>query len=180
MLSKLIDVDRVGHLSPGDLLNGNHFSKPKPAKDVLDSFARLEENIKHPGPTIVNFSHSSVRDYLLQQDDYVGISRSFSFSEHMAHQFAARSCLAYLQSMRETGTLSNKAYSKSWLCLFMYLGHRWHTHAVRLPDGEPGSLAHIFNEVPVAAHLLMMAKDKFTQDSFANLVGFDMLQREPS
>jgi len=175
MLSKLIDVHKVERFSLVDSINHKFGS----VKDLLEKFASYREDLKLLGPTVVKFSHSSVRNYLLQRRDDADLSRSFSFSEDMAHRFIAKSVLAYFQSLSETASIGNKAYGESWLCLLMYLMRHWHTHAVRLPDEEPGSLAHLFNEVPLAVRYLLMAEDEYTGDSFEDIVGFEESQRKP-
>ena len=161
MLSKLIDVHEEERVSLDP--------RSKSIFEVAKYLERLGEQSQYPGPDIVKFSHSSVRDYLLQQHDYVDVSRSFSFSEDMAHRFIAKSCLAFIQDMSGTASVGS-----TWLGL--YVARHWHTHAARLPDKEPGSLVHIFNEVPAAVPLLMMANDEYTREMFKDLVDFDSSQ----
>lgn len=175
MLSKLIDVYKVGPVSLGDMFQQRSGS----ILDVLEYLERLQENLKHPGPTIIKFSQSSVRDYLLQRHDDADFSRSSSFSEDMAHRFIAKSCLAYIQSMPETAGVGNKAYGVSWTCLSRYLADHWHTHAARLPEEEPESLTHLLNEVHSAVIFLLMAKDEYTYDSLRDMVGMEKLQIKP-
>ena len=148
MLSKLIDVQE---------LDRNCF------EDILLRWSSKNSNI-------VKFSHSSVRDYLLQRHDDTDVSRPFSFSEDMAHRFIAKSCLAF---MPETANTVDEAYGMGPVCNQMdnYLTNHWHTHAARLPDEEPGSLAHLFNEVPLAVRFFMMAE--------ADLLGVWRSRTEP-
>ena len=174
MLSKLIDVHKKEEITWKDILDLRRES----IEDQKDYFMRLGM-LKHPGPTIVKFSHSSIRDYLLQWHDDADVSRSFSFSEDSAHRFIAKSCLAYFQSMPVTASVGNKAYDPSWTCLLMYLASHWHTHAARLPDEEPGSLAYLFNELPMALRFLLMARDEYTDETFDELVDFDLSQGKP-
>ena len=174
MLSKLIDVHKVEHVSLGDILR----QKPRSNLDAFDNLSRACENLKHPGPTIVRFSHSSVRDYLLQRHDDTVVSRSFSFSEDMAHRFITKSCLAYIQKMFETASVGNKVYGGSWACLLMYLASYWHTHSARLPDEESGSLAHLFNE-PLAVRFLLMATDECTRYSSRDMLGLKDFKMKP-
>ena len=113
MLSKLIDVQNVEHESFLD-------HSPSPSESVRglrDCLARLFNPPKNPGPTMVKFSHSSVRDYLLQRHD-ADISRSFSFSEDMAHRFIAKSCLVYIQSIPDTVSDGNEEEDRNWMCLY--------------------------------------------------------------
>lgn len=83
--------------------------------------------------------------------------------------------------MPETASIDNKVYDVSWICLLRYLAKHWHTHAVRLPDEEPGSLIHILNEVPLAVTCLLNAEDEYTETSFGDVVGFERsLMKPPS
>lgn len=174
MLSKLIDVHKVERVSLMDFLNPPGASIP----DLLHDIERRRDNLKIPGSTIVKFSHSSVRDYLLQRHDDADISRSFSFSENMAHRFIAKSSWAYFQSIPDTASVGHKACDASWLHLLGYLVRHWHTHAVRLPDEEPGSLVHLIN-VPLAVTTLLMAEDEYTDLSFDDIVGWESSQMKP-
>ena len=176
MLSKLIDVQKVEHVSLMDYVENNGRS----AEQVCEYFDLVYANLKIPGPTIVKFSHSSVRDYLLQRHDDADVSRSFSFSEDMAHRFIAESCWAYFQSIPAGAREDDKAYPASWVCLLEYLLSHWHTHAVRLPDEEPGSLVHLINE-PRALRFFMLAKDEYEDldRKFATIVGWERSQMKP-
>ena len=170
MLSKLIDVHEVERVSFFDFV----YRQPKSTSitGVLNDIKRMRKELEYPGPNIVKFSHSSVRDYLLQRHDHANVSSSFSFSEDMAHRFIAKSCLVFIQDMSETLRLGNKAYGVGDESFLKYLTRYWHTHAARLPDKEPGSLAHLFNEVPVAVVFLLMARDEHTGEPFEDLVGY--------
>ena len=99
-LSKLIDVQKVERVSVWDFLDKD--SRSRSIIDLLDDLTRMRKACNYPGPNIVIFSHSSVRDYLLQQHDDADLSNSFSFSEDMAHRFIAKSCLALIQDTLET------------------------------------------------------------------------------
>ncbi len=183
MLSKLIDVHpkRTGSLEAivdqkwGSIEELKHDFE----RALKDDFERPREMRNHSGPTIVEFSHSSVRDYLLQRYDDADVSKPFSFSEETAHRFIAKSCLAYFQSIPVTASVGNKAYDLSWTCLLMYLIDHWHTHAARLSGEEPGSLAYLLNELPMALRFLLMARDEHTDHRFDELVGLNISQGKP-
>ena len=169
MLFKLIDVRKAERVSVMDLFEGG----PKPRwTEVFNNFERAKEQVWYYGSDIVTFSHSSVRDYLLQRHDDADVSRSFSFSENMAHRFIAKSCLAFFQNIT-TPSAGDKACGEGFFCLFTYLGRHWHTHAACLRDEEPGSLAHLLNEVPFAVNCLLSARDEYTEESFAEIVGWE-------
>lgn len=169
MLSKLIEV----HSSSG-------FLHPRPRSGSLDYLlTRLREWVDCPRHNIVVFSHSSVRDYLIQRHDHTDVSRSFSFSEDMAHRFIAKSLLAFIENMPETVSVGDKADGKGEPDLQMYLARHWHTHAVHLPDEEPGSLAHMWNEVPLAVRFIMMGTDEYTKTPFAEFLFMEEFQTEP-
>ena len=176
MLSKLIDVQKTEYKYPWDFL---------PAEGTSTSFVDLlrdmERSIQHLGyPShVVVFSHSSVRDYLLQQHNDADISWSFSFSEDMAHRFIAKSCLALFQNEPETAIVSNEAFcmGRKYLLNF-YLARHWRTHAARLPDEEPGSMTYLLNEEPLAARLLLRAIDDYTHEEFGKVLGWESTQTE--
>ena len=168
MLSKLIDVQKVERAPLWDL--STQRSRLRSLIDVMEDFKRSWEYPSH----IVVFSHSSVRDYLLQRHDDAGISCSFSFSEDMAHRFIAKSCFALIQC--ETASVFNEAHGEGLSSLLMYIARHWHTHAARLPDEEPGSLARLLNEEPLAVKFLLMAKDEQRDESFEDIVGFEQSQ----
>ena len=170
MLSKLIDVHEVERVSLFDFVHRE--PKSTSISDVTNDIERVLKELEYPGPNIVKFSHSSVRDYLLQRRDDPNVSRSFTFSEDLAHRFIAKSCLAYIQDIFETLRLGDKAYGVGDEFFLQYLARHWHTHAARLPDKEPGSLAHLLNEVPAAVGFLLMADDEHTEESFGDLVGY--------
>ena len=184
MLSKLIDVQKVEH----DSLIDYQISMINYTKNPGSSAIEVQEDLKRmyypilkiPGSTIVKFSHSSVRDYLLQRHDDADVSKSFSFSEDMAHRFIAGSSWVYFQSIPAAAREDEKAYRGSWVCLLWYLLYHWHTHAVRLPDEEPGSLVHLINE-PRALSYLMLARDEYEhlKINFAGIVGWDNSQMKP-
>lgn len=177
MLSKLIDVHKVERVSPWDFPDQEPRSRSM--IDILDEFKRMREAYEYPGSDMVVFSHSSVRDYLLQRHDDADVSMPFSFSEDMAHRLIAKTLLPLNQNLPETASVDNEAYMVGWQCLLMYLARHWQTHAARLPDEEPGSMAHIWNEVPSAVRFLMMAVDKYTSDQFGEIVGLEEFQTEP-
>lgn len=177
MLSKLIDVHKVERISLWDFLHQE--SRSRSLTDILDETKRMREAHQYPGSNIVVFSHSSVRDYLLQRHNDADVSMSFFFSEDMAHRLIAKSLLALIQNLPETASVDNEAYRVGWEGLSMYLARYWQTHAARLPDEEPGSLAHIWNEVPSAVRFLLMAEDEYTNDQFGDIVGLEEFQTEP-
>ena len=165
MLSKLIDVQKVERASLWDFFTQR--SRSKSWFDLKKDFNRSCEYPNH----IVVFSHSSVRDYLLQRHDDASISCSFSFSEDMAHRFIAKSCFALIQCA--TASVVNEAHGEGLRSLLMYIARHWHTHAARLPDEEPGSLARLLNEEPLAVKFLLLAKDEHRDESFEDIVGFE-------
>ena len=186
MLSKLIDVEKVERISLMDLKN--HAPRKSTILDLIHTLERMKRNLELPGPNIVKFSHSSVRDYLLQRHDDVDVSRSFSFSDEMAHRFIAKSIWAYFQSISDIASVGHEASPDvvrakrdndvSWLCLLEYIVQHWQTHAVRLPDEEPGSLVHLINE-PSVVEFFLMAEDEYTHESFGNIVGWEVSQTKP-
>ena len=175
MLSKLIDVHEVERSSFWDILRKEQGSRS--LLDIAGDWRRAYEFREYPSHIVV-FAHSSVRDYLLQRHDDADISWSISFSEDMAHRFIAKSCLAIIQNLSEASSVSDTAYQEGWHDLHMYVARHWHTHAVRLPDEEPGSLAHLLNEGRFA-RLLLCAEDNLTNDSFKDIVGLGESQTEP-
>lgn len=97
----------------------------------------------------------------------------------MAHRLIAKSLLALIQNLPETASVDKEAYHVGWECLLRYIAGHWQTHAALLPDEEPGSLAHIWNEVPFAVNFLLVATDKYTNDSFHEILGLKELQTKP-
>ena len=155
MLSRLIDIHRK---DPAPLFqklfpDGTKHSKIK-IMDLVKSLDEYEEYRRNPRLDTVHFSHSSVRQYLLQQDNTFSGPGSFCFSEGLAHRFIAKSCLTYARGILDRGTCGG-----SWSYLIIYLGEHWNKHAARLPNDEPGSLIHLFNEAPFVTWLLLRATD---------------------
>ena len=171
LLSKLIDVREIQRdvfrRSGSDSIIG-----------VLKDLERRSKEVEYP-PEVVSFSHSSVRDYLLQRDDDANTSSPFCFSEDMAHRFIAKSCLALIKIITDKECDGDEAYHEGRIFLQNYLASHWHTHAARLPDEEPGSLAYLINEVPEAVLFLLQAEDEYSDDSFQKLLGFDESKKEP-
>lgn len=133
MLSKLIDVEKV---EPASL---QFKVKHESFREILDHLTRCKDTLAdhglNPNLTTVKFSHSSVREYVLQQQDGPIQPSRFSFSMDTANRFIARSCLAYIQEP-SCAKLPG---------LLMYLMRYWHVHAARLPNEEPASLIRLFN-----------------------------------
>lgn len=129
MLSKLIDVRCSSDFIHQEPSSGSLL-------DTINFFKRSIETHDYPESDLVVFSHSSVRDYLLQRHDDTDVSRSFSFSEDMAHRFIPKSLLVLIQTISEIPSVVDKAYGVGWVYLHMYLARHWHTHAARLPDEE--------------------------------------------
>ena len=171
MLSKLIDVEKLEPFSIQDLLYNK--VEHESFEEVLDYLARGKNPLTNPrfnpSLTVVKFSHSSVRDYVLRQQDEPIPSSCFFFSMDMANRFIARSCLAYVQDLS----------SAKFPGLMMYLARHWHVHAARLPNEEPASLTRLFNEVPIAQYLLMKAEDEYTGEDLNDIVGWDAAQNTP-
>ena len=168
MLSKLIHVQETYPLWEYPTQE----SKPESLRHSAMEFKR---KIEYYQPShIVVFSHSSVRDYLLQRHDDANPSRSISFSEETAHRFIAKSCLTIYRTIYKAASVGNKIY----VPFFNYLAEYWHTHAAHLPDEEPGSLAYLVNEEPRAMGFLMMAHDGYMAFSFAGVVGYENFQTD--
>ena len=153
MLSRLIDIrrKRVPLWDP----DCRKRSQIESLKDIFRYLGANEKYCKNFRLDTVHFSHSSVRQHLIQRDDAFSASRSFHFSEDLAHRFIAQSCLTYARGISDRG-----ACQGSWPCLINYVIEHWLGHAARLPNDEPGSLMYLFNEAQFATWLLLRATDE--------------------
>ena len=158
-------------------------------KEISDILTRRMLNVEIPGRSVVKFSHSSIRTYLLQSQRHAALPNSphvFSFSVNTANQFISQSCLAFMQfcysmNRQECPERLANPLVPQCLVIYLYISRHWGEHAAFLPNEEPGSLFHLFNRIPLAVDNLMRTHDKFSRSEIGGILEWDYnRERAPS
>ena len=179
MLSRLIVVQAVDHYPT----QGCYYGQPTKDFDFFEgikNFDVVRREIENaPIVPVIKFSHSSVRTYLLQDRNDTIPHDKFRFSVNMANSLISKSCLAIVKFFSSEDGPKPVSNTLSYI-IYEYIPRHWHHHAATLPNEEPGSLFHIFNNDPSVVKTLTQVQARSMVDSldFLEILDEDYDQQE--